>query len=57
MTKTSDLIRAELSLEKGSSEPGKEFVADMTLPQALNVADKKNQNCLHVQEKQLYKKL
>ncbi len=41
MTKTSDLIRAELNLEKGSGAPGKDFVADMTIQQALNVADKK----------------
>ena len=46
MTKTSDLIRAELNLEKGSGAPGKEFVADMTLLQALNVADKKKPELL-----------
>ena len=46
MTKTSDLIRAELNIEKGSGAPGTDYVADMTLQQALNVADKKKPELL-----------
>tara|TARA_Y100000034_G_C6907745_1_gene421794 strand:- start:958 stop:1431 length:474 start_codon:yes stop_codon:yes gene_type:complete len=38
---TSGLIKTELGLQKGSGAPGKEFVADMTVAQALKVADVK----------------
>jgi large subunit ribosomal protein L11 len=38
---TSGLILAELGIKKGSGAPGTEFVADMTIEQALNVADVK----------------
>ncbi len=36
---TAGLILKELGIQKGSGAPGTEFVADMTIEQALNVAD------------------
>jgi large subunit ribosomal protein L11 len=42
----SALIKRELGIEKGSSQPGKEFVGDLTFEQLLRIARMKKQQSL-----------
>ncbi len=54
---TSALIKRELSIEKGSSKTGKEFVGDLTMEQVIKIAKMKRSETLSLSLKAAVKEV
>jgi len=53
----SALIKRELGLEKGSSNPGRDFVGNLTMEQLINIARTKRQQSLAYELKEVVKEV
>lgn len=53
----SALVKRELGIEKGSSNPGREFVSNLTMEQLLNIARIKRQQSLSYTLKEVVKEV